>query len=193
MANDKAVTKTAAGAITKSADDLGIVPLGNPPAGMQRVVEGADIAGFWRQASGDELLGKLCGPAPAAMIAKSKAEHGMCVVELQSPCAVTQSEAGYTNLVDADKKKWKKSADGKQWIRRAEVGEFVAVSIRYKAKATLTKEDGTVVWLKVGTSRQIANGNDMFDYECYAVPQSKPNGQTAGQAERAGAAPAFES
>ena len=174
MATTEAV-KAGSKAISK-ADDLGITVSQAPPAGMERVVAGAELAGYWRQASGDVLSGILRGPAPDAVIEASKSKYSVCVVELLEDCAVTNNQKGFENLAtDAQRKLWKKTGEG-QYVRKAVKGELVMVSIREKAKDILTMPEGRTVWLKVGASRTLPSGNTMFDYECYATPIAKASG-----------------
>lgn len=194
MANDNKSSKGAA--ITKT-DNLGIVVSQAPPAGMERVVAGAELAGYWRQITGDVLHGILRGPAPEAVVQASKGKWGVCVVELLEDCAVENNQKGYDNLAtDAQKKLWSKLPleQGKEqrYLRKAVKGELVMVSIREKAKDILTMPDGRRVWLKVGASRTLPSGNTMFDYECYAVHEA-PVKQSSAQAERsANGIPAFD-
>ncbi len=181
--NKKAIQKAGAGEV-----DFGITVSTAPPAGMERVVAGAELAGYWRARTGDLLHGVLRGMAPDAVIENSKGKWGVVVVQLIEPCVITCGQKQYDQLGESGQKGWTKIADNKdgkpQYGRRAEANELVMVSVAEKAKDTLLLPEGRAVWCKVGEKIRLPNGNDMYKYECYAVAD-KPGAGTALQAEGA--------
>ncbi len=175
--------KSNKGAIEKQADFQLDVPAA-PPAGMERVTDGAEFAGYWRQAKGDIIDGVLRGPAPDKVIEASKSPEGVCIVELLHDCVVTNSKKSFDQMSDSQKKLWSKGQPDKEgkdtFVRKAVAGELVFVSIRHKAKGTFTKPDGTKIWVKVGEVQNLANGNTMYTYECYATPPAGTQSASGG-------------
>jgi hypothetical protein len=121
------------------------------PSFMKPVVKGAPIAGYWRAAEGDTVVGIIRGDAPAAMDTQRKdgGPATVVLVQITEPCVVKHADKA-ANIKD---------------FRVAPAGSNVMVAKTERSKEVLSMAVGTGIYLKALGKKDIGKGKTVLELE----------------------------